>query len=217
MKQAVRRFVLPLAGLAVVVALCVAALGGGTASAASSGFGVTVFAPTPGTGPPPSQLGIYHMYQFGADPQPDCTDVTSVALPFAGPNGPTGSITFSAPVNHTVIGSCWATWSHGYTGDVYSSNGADTVTITLPPNTNAFQLYAEPNVFALFDITVTGHAGPFSGSATRLVNGTAGARYFGVYSTFNALTSVDITADPAALGFAVGEFGISGPKLYKVT
>jgi hypothetical protein len=167
-----------------------------------------VFDGSPGTAAPPATLGPYTMTPFGPDPQPLCPDegssVTSVT-------DPAGTITFSQTVQHDqATGPCWATWSHGYTGDVYDTIGSvdpTSVTITLPAGTRAFYLYAEPNVFDVFEITATAQDGTTS---TIPVQGDSGAQYFGFYATGTlnlALITVSTTAD--AGGFAVGEFGIA--------
>lgn len=149
-----------------------------------------------GTNPPPATVGPWTMIPFSTDPTPVYDDVSAVA-------GPTGDITFDVPVNRRMVGSGWATWSHGYTGDVYYTNGAASVTITLPPNTMAFYFYVEPNPFSYHDITAVAN-GVSSGPVS--VTGDSGATYFGFYSTGSALTSVTVSSD---VDFAVGEFGIA--------
>jgi hypothetical protein len=174
-----------------------------------------IFDGSPGTAGPPPTLGPYAMTAFGADPQP----LGSVS----GVNDPAGTISFSTPLNHDRIGQGWATWSHGYTGDVYDTcfTGAgcaaadpSTVTINLPAGTQAFYFYAEPNNLSPFTITAMAQDGTTSGPVT--VDGNGGARYFGFYGVGGAtLASITITADDP-LGFAVGEFGISpaaGPPI----
>jgi hypothetical protein len=166
-----------------------------------------VFDGSPGTGAPPSTLGGFTMSPFGADSQPSCgapgSSVTSVT-------GPTGAIGFNQAVNHDIAGLCWATWSNGYTGDVYgtdTSTDVSSVTITLPANTGAFAFYAEPNQLAVLTITATSVGGTTSGPVS--VDGNGGAKYFGFYGVGGAkVASITVTTnDP--LGFAVGEFGIA--------
>jgi hypothetical protein len=176
--------------LATVVALTI---GVGTARAA------IVFDGAPGTAAPPATLGPYTMTPFGADPQPLFTDVTSVASPLG------GSVGFSPALNHRQIGAGWATWSHGYTGDVYYTNGGTSVTMTMPANTVAFYFYAEPNPFAVFNITATAQDGTTSGPIP--VDGNAGATYFGFYATApDTIASITVSS---TVDFAVGEFGIA--------
>lgn len=52
-------------------------------------------------------------------------------------------------------------------------------------------------------------------SITQNVNGDAGARYYGFYTCgYTNLEYIDVTAESAASGFAVGEFGLArAPRL----
>ncbi len=191
-------------------------LGMSSASASPIPSSSIFFTDAPGTSAPPATLGnpasmLYSMLPFGMDSQPTFTPVTSVTGPSESltPTGsaPTGSVGFSAPMTHCTIGGCWATWSHNYTGDVYTT-GATSVTMTLP-DTNAFYFYAEPQQFANMTFTATTANGTSSGPIT--VNGNSGARYFGFNTTGTfPLTSIKVTtSDPT--GFAIGEFGIAAP------
>lgn len=150
-----------------------------------------------GTAAPPATVGGYTMTPFGADPTALFADVTSVASPLG------GDVTFSSPLNHRQIGSGWSTWSHGYTGDVYYTNGLQSITMSLPTGTQAFYFYAEPNPFQTYTITVTGDDGTFSSQS---VDGASGARGFGLYG---GISSIQVSSD---VDFAIGEFGISGSE-----
>jgi hypothetical protein len=144
------------------------------------------------------------MAAFPADPQPAMgTTVDSVASPVG------GSVSFSPALAHFTIGNGWTPpWSPGYIGDVYANNVALTSTLTLPAGTEAFYLYAEPNVFGTFSITATAQDGTTSGAVA--VNGAVGGEYFGFYGTNgDTVASVMVSADANAQGFAVGEFGIN--------
>ena len=155
-----------------------------------------------GSGAPSSTLGAYTMTPFPDDTRATFADVTSVAAP----NPPVGGfVDFSIPLQHLEVGAGWATWSHGYTGDVYYTKGALSVTLTLPADTGAFYLYAEPNPFATFTITATSASGT---SVTQSVAGASGAKYFGFHSTdpFDAIVSIEIVS---STDFAIGEFGIA--------
>jgi hypothetical protein len=152
-----------------------------------------------GSAAPPDTLGGHAMTPFGPDPQPGgYYMVTSVADPC-----PTaGSIDFSLPLAHTTIGDGWLSWSHGYTGDVYYTDGAMSVTITLPPLVPAFYFYVEPNPFSVQTFTVTADDGS---SASFTADGSAGAAYCGVYgSGIQNITIFCTSGDD----FAIGEFGI---------
>jgi len=138
------------------------------------------------------------MTAFGPDPQP-LDSVSSVAAPGG------GSVTFSSPLDHRTIGEGWATWSNGYTGDVYVMTGT-TVTLTMPSGTLAFSLYVEPDHFADFNVTATAQDGTTSGPV--VVNGSSGAKYFGFYTTSSATPIASVTVSTTDTQFAIGEFGI---------
>ncbi|MDP9307137.1 MAG: hypothetical protein M3P15_02385 [Actinomycetota bacterium] len=169
--------------------------------------GIT-FDGSPATAAPPSTLGTYAMTAFGPDSQPSCPNEGSTVT---GVNDPAGTIGFTPALQHDqATGPCWATWSHGYTGDVYDTLAAfdpTQVTITLPSGTNAFYFYAEPNQFQVLTITATAQNGTTSGPVS--VDGNGGAQYFGFYGTGGVqLASITVTTSDTS-GFAVGEFGIS--------
>jgi murein DD-endopeptidase MepM/ murein hydrolase activator NlpD len=179
--------------------------------------GAPIFVGTPGTSAPPATLGststmLYSMIPFSPDPRPTFTTVTGVTGPTESlsPSGSasTGSIGFSRSLTHCKVGGCWATWSNGFTGDVYTTS-AQNVTITLPAGANAFYFYAEPDQFSNFTLSAVTASGTSSGPIT--VNGSSGAKYFGFYTTGTSpLRTISVTtADPT--GFAIGEFGISAP------
>jgi len=150
-----------------------------------------------GTGAPPASLGGYAITLFPDDGRPVINDVSDVPSPLG------GDVTFSPDLSHRKIGTGWATWSHGYTGDVYYSNGATSITLGLPADTAAFLFYAEPNPFAVFTITATANDGTLLSVD---VDGFAGANGYGFYTTATALTSITVSS---SIDFAVGEFGIA--------
>jgi hypothetical protein len=190
-----RLLVVPLAILATIAL---------TAPGTAGASGTIVFDGSPGTGAPPATLGPYTMTPFGLDPQP-FGDVAGVA-------GPTGNVTFSPQLDHVRVGDGWNTWSNGYTGDVYWTNGALSASVTLPAGTSAFYLYAEPNPYAVYDVTAFAQDGTTSGPIA--VDGFAGAQYFGFYGQGGAtIASVSVTSN---IDFAIGEFGIGAPSLQTV-
>jgi hypothetical protein len=159
---------------------------------------------SPGTAAPPSTLGPYTMTPFAPDGRPLDTQVTSVAAPA----GAAGGLQFDRALLHARIGFGWGTWSHGYTGDVYWTDTEDQVVMTLPQNTQAFYFYVEPNEQSIHNVTATASDGTTSGPVA--VNGFGGAKYFGFYTTNGStLSTITVDVDPAAVGFAVGEFGIA--------
>jgi hypothetical protein len=154
-----------------------------------------------GTGAPPSTLGGFTMTPFAADPQPSGYSwISGVASPAC------GTISFSAM--HAKACSEWATWSHGYCGDIYYTGGATSLTITMPAGVSAFYAYAEPNPFGIFTITATANDGA---SCSASVDGYGGAAFYGFYGTGGTtIASITWSSD---VDFAVGEFGIAcGPS-----
>jgi hypothetical protein len=175
------------------------------ASEASAALTVTAL----GTASPVGHPATVGMTAFGLDPQPLLTNVTQVAAPTG------GFVTFDNPISHrrVVPGGGWATWSHGYTGDVYFTTNPS-VTLTLPAGTVGFYLYAEPNFNQTptgITVTATNSIGDVE-SLTQTMSWNADARGWAFNSTA-PITSITVTdLDPAATGgFAVGEFGIAVP------
>src|SRR5690349_958485 len=87
-----------------------------------------------GTAPPPAIVPAGTgagdpVHAAPLDVRPVFGDVSDVEI------APGCVIRFDIPVSHRQIGFGWATWSHGYTGDVYYTNGATSVMMTLdsPP------------------------------------------------------------------------------------
>ena len=174
------------------------------APAVAAGPAITpaiVFDGSPGTSAPPSALGPYAMTPAAADPRPVDEDVPGTVLP-------DGTMDFSPSVTHlTTPGGGWATWSHGYSGDVYFDSGT-ALTMTLPSGTGAFYFYAEPNAFSTFTVQAVAQDGTTSGPVS--VDGAGGARYLGFYGTGGArVKTITVTTAAAAQGFAVGEFGVA--------
>jgi hypothetical protein len=177
--------------LIIISALAVMTLAVGNVQAAITGVAL-------GTGAPPATLGSYTMTPFSDDARPDFSIVSSVPSPLG------GSVDFSPSLNLLTVGSSWATWSHGYTGDVYWTVGGTSATLTMPLGTGAFYLYAQPNPFAILTIIATAQDGTV---VSQDVDGAGGAAGYGFYATGGSLISsiqVDGTSD-----FAVGEFGIA--------
>ena len=117
----------------------------------------------------------------------------------------TGDISFSSEVLHAQVGPDWGTWAADRTPDVYYTDGATDLTITMPAMTGAFALWVEPNPFDYFDITVS--AEDAAGNPTSLtlsVTGSAGANGFGFYATGgDTITEIQVGS---SVDFAIGEF-----------
>ena len=160
-----------------------------------------------GTAAPPATLGGYTMTPFALDSRALFQSVTDVPAP----GGRT--LQFDRNLEHRRIGNGWGTWSHGYTGDVYSnaaianSPARDQVMMTLPANTKAFSFYVEPNATATYNVTATANDGTASDPIA--VSGSSGAKYFGFYSKDGTtLSTITVNVDAGARGFGIGEFGI---------
>lgn len=162
-----------------------------------------------GTSAPPTVVGSVPVTAFAVAPQAAIVDGTNVTTI---PGSPIpGNLTISPGLDkYTVPAGGWGTWSHGYTGPVFGTYSGTTVTMTLPPNSGAFYFYAEPNIYNVFNIVVVTNSGTTSGNVP--VQGDSGANGFGFYTTAGeTILTVTLTIDPAASGFAIGEFGVGNP------
>ncbi len=118
-----------------------------------------------------------------------------------------GNVNLNPAHMNLFIGAGWASWSHGYTGEVFWTQGSTTTTINMPSGVGAYDCYIEPNPFAVHSFTVTGTASDAS-DVTIIVtaDGSGGASHFGFYSTGSCcLTSVTITG---AVDWAMGELRV---------
>jgi hypothetical protein len=152
----------------------------------------------PGTAAPPPELCGLPMTPFPPDPRPN-GDVIDVPAPCPVP----GVIGFSQAFGHRRIGSGWMSWSHGYTGDVYYTNGATSVTLTMPAGTSALYFYVEPDPFEEHTFQVTINDSYVCDEFT--AHGSAGAAYIGVCG--NPVETITLTCT-SGVAFAIGEFGI---------
>jgi hypothetical protein len=98
----------------------------------------------------------------------------------------------------------WGSWSHGYAGDVYWTDGGLSVSLALPPGAAAFYLYAQPNIQQSFEIAAQAQDGT---TVSQIVDGDGGASYYGFFATGGDLIS-SITVS-SSQEFAIGEFGIA--------
>jgi hypothetical protein len=155
---------------------------------------------SPGTGAPPATLGGFSMTPVPSPGAPACTGVNP-PLPTSG-GGTIGIAPFDGV--HRCVGAGWNTWSHGYVGDVYSTGGPTSQTLTFPSGTRAVYFYVEPDPLSAHDFTVVAQPGDVSSGAFSVV-GSGGAQYVGVFGTAGStVTSATITS---SADFAVGEFG----------
>ena len=156
---------------------------------------------SPGTGSPPATLGPYTMTPFPDDIRSTGVSYSSVASPLGGDVG------FSPSLLHDEVGNDWASWSHGYTGDVYSTDifGANLI---MPSDTTAFYFYVQPSS-GEYNITIAGWDGVASNPyASQIISSDSGASYFGIYATEGSvIESIAIYCEES--NFAIGEFGIA--------
>jgi len=157
-----------------------------------------------------------HATSYGSEGQ------SLTSLPLAG--GP--KLSFGSPVSVATIGVSWATWSGGYTGQVLTTNGAKSLAVSLAPTTSNFGFFAEPDSFGqyLIQLNLTG-----GGSVQQLVDGNAGAKFFGWngggVSSFTISTtdsdfafgdfyySASGVPEPAAWGMLICGFGLAGAAM----
>ncbi len=160
-----------------------------------------------GDAAPPSALGPYPLTAFPSD-DPRSGFVSEVASPLGGVVG------FSSDMEVLTIGAGWATWSHGYSGDVYAvdlavlnADGKYEVTLNLPALTTAFLFYAEPAIDGGFDISARLDDGT---SLTQEIQGDSGAKGFGFWAQPGAfLSSITVLSEFQNVDFAIGEFAIA--------
>jgi hypothetical protein len=178
------------------------------AALAVCGVANAVLSITPlGTGAPPTVYfkpdgsGPFGLIAAPLNPAPVFADVTSAPL------DRDKNVLFSIPLSHRTIGFGWATWSHGYTGDVYYTNGATAVTMSFDQDDmQAFYFYAEPNPFGLFDFTVTATSSDgHTSTVTALIEGSAGAQGFLIAT--DGLRKLGTITVSSSVDFAIGEFG----------
>jgi hypothetical protein len=176
---------------------------------ASDAIGVEVKADT-STTPPPATLGGYSMTPFAPDSRPLFEDVSTV------PASEGGTLQFDLPMLHLMVDeNGWASnWGHSYKGDVYFSNGRHQLVMTLPTNTHAFYLHAQPNAYDTYTVTATADDGTTSGPVPVRVgppdDQMSSAGYVGFYSKDgSALNTIKVEVPSDLFGVGIGEFGIA--------
>ncbi len=120
-----------------------------------------------------------------------------------------GDLTFDIGHSLRMIGQGWATWSHGYTGQVYYNNGSFATGYDMPGGVTAFDAYLEPNPFAQHFFTATGYGS--AGGEVSIdfgAHGSAGASHFGFYATGETLVRVEIEG---SADWAIGEIRVGVP------
>lgn len=190
------------------IATCAVAFGAGAAGARSSDNSIYVVT-TPGTNAPPPTLG-----QFFMTPYPLDSSICAFTDHAPSPSG-AYPLYFSYSVIRSRVPTCWATWSNGYSGDVYWNDDEGDLGLQVPSGTRAFYLYVEPDAFATETFTVTGYGPGGFAQATFTANGSSGASYVGFYSPNGTVGFINVH-DSTSGDFAVGEFGLNYSKLRRV-
>ncbi len=127
------------------------------------------------------------------------TETTNYGTDFTDVSGTTAgaaTLTFNSSMNVRTIGSGWATWSGGYTGQVLASSGSS-VTWNISP-VNGFGLFMEPDNFSNFDMTLALSDGS---TLTKTVNGSGGASFFG----WAGAGATSLTLSTTDADFAAGD------------
>ncbi len=159
-----------------------------------------------GTAAPPSTVGTFVVTPYDLAPQAAIPNLTNVSLIPGSPIPPDTATSF--PVQKRTVGDGWTSWSHGYTGPVfYTVPTVPPLALTIAP-AQAFYVYVEPAAFGQpYAVTVATNVGGSSGPV--FVDADGGATGFAFYTTAGeSITSVTITADDNAQGFALAELGL---------
>ena len=122
-----------------------------------------------------------------------------------------GSLDFDIGHSLRHIGYGWATWGHGYQGEVFYNNGSYGTGYDINiPNVTAFDAYIEPNPFLLHTFTITAFGSDGSTeTVVRDAHGSSGAAHFGFYTTDGeALTRIEISGTS---DWAMGEWRYALP------
>ncbi len=122
-----------------------------------------------------------------------------------------GSLDFDAGHSLRHIGYGWASWSHGYTGEVFYNNGVYEMGYDLNMNgVGAFDAYIEPNgagAVHMYEVTAFGSAGG-EAQAVCSAYGDAGATHFGFYATGETIVRIEIKG---TCDWAMGEWRVGIP------
>ena len=125
----------------------------------------------------------------------------ALLLPFA------ENLTFDISLEGLQVPSSWATWSGGKTPAVLFTEGAESLDGSFGPQpVIAFGLEIEPNLFSVFNVSLTTTDGG-THTLSQTVNGDAGAKFFG---WIGDVISMQVTCSGGCAGFAIGEPVVGG-------
>jgi hypothetical protein len=168
---------------------------------------------SPGSSAPPATLGGFSMVASPQDTRDDGTTVTDA------PATPTSSFSFDQSQQLLTIPDTWCTsnWAGGtYAGRVYWTQGASSVTITLPSPASAVYFYATPNQQGALSMNATATAASgatLSSGDVQVTSNACGSsdpsgQFFGFYGTDgDQVKSVTVTLDDPNANFSDFAFG----------
>jgi len=135
-------------------------------------------------------------------------DVLSIDIPEYG-----GSLNFDSAHSLRHIGQGWATWSHGYTGEVFYNMGKYFTGYNLNVSgAYAFDAYVEPNCFIdplldSYEVTAYGSMGS-EVTIDFQAHGAYGANHFGFYASNEVIVRIEIES---SCDWAIGEMRVAAP------
>ena len=196
------------------------ALAGVLLAAASFAANADILFQNLGANAPPATVGSHAVTPFDQSVQAAIPDSYETPLSVI-PGGPGGSTLATSPgVFKATLQSSWGSdpWPGAFLGAIYFSGfSTNSITLTLPPNTQAFYFYLQNNYDgnAADTVTVATNSGATSGPVllqTDFFGQNVGANGFAFHTTAGeSITSITIQTNNTT-GFAIGNFGISaGP------
>lgn len=152
-----------------------------------------------GAGPPPAVLAGLNLTSAPLDRSPLFTAVEQLVL------APSLSAQLSSAVTLRRIGAGWDQWGHGYQGDVYTTDGARTISITPPPGVAAMVIYIDAVPFSRVHVSGGIEDGP---GVTQIVSDGSGPVGFAFLSAGGSLPTIELDCDGE---FAFGQVMTSIP------
>ena len=163
-----------------------------------------------------TDVGGVPVLPFDLAPQAAIADLTADITTIPGvPASITGSLTVAPGVEKATMPGNWGSvWANGYTGPIFYVT-SQTATLTLPPRTTAFYVFAQHGAYGVFfDITATTDSGATSGAVTvwgAVPPAASSIPGIGFFTTtpgeFIQTIAIDVSAGSG--GFGIGLFGMA--------
>lgn len=131
---------------------------------------------------------------------------SSFTFQYAGDLNPT-QVTLNLEVEARNVPESWLTWSCGYDGEVYYTQGPASIDITLPAGTTAIGMRVETASFGTFTIIATASDGSTTTFSSQAVEGNSGAKFMGFYTYGWEIVSMQIISTGGS--FSIGQAYIS--------